>query len=261
MGSPAASSRPAPICFLLIMGLCIRRCSSWSRKATSTPSGAFPTTTAKPSTTGSRAPGASNWSARPGSGARLPKFWRDFFPRVRSRHETATRMVPASGRDVQPAATRLRAFRRDGEPSSDAHGRKHPRRDVAPGSAAVGIDPVGRCGLPLLETLVQDLRYALRMLRRSPGFAAIAVATLALGIGANTLIFTLVDGVLLKPLPFSHPERLVQLYELSNHGSTTGPPSWPDYQDWLARTRSFSGLVGSTSGSVNVQRAYEPQPT
>src|SRR5258708_15147658 len=116
-----------------------------------------------------------------------------------------------------------------------------------------------RRGLPLLETLVQDLRYALRMLRRSPGFAAIAVATLALGIGANTLIFTLVDGVLLKPLPFSHPERLVQLYELSNHGSTTGPPSWPDYQDWLARTRSFSGLVGYTSGRVNVQRADEPQ--
>src|SRR5258708_21306217 len=142
MGSPAALSRPAAICFLLIMGLCIRRCSSWSRKGTSAASGAVPTTTAKPSTTGSRAPGASNWSARPGSGARLPKFWRDFFPRVRSRHETATRMVPASGRDVQPAATRLRAFRRDGEPSSDAHGRKHPRRDVAPGSAAVGIDPV-----------------------------------------------------------------------------------------------------------------------
>src|SRR5258708_36068605 len=62
-----------------------------------------------------------------------------------------------------------------------------------------------RRGLPLLETLVQGLRYALRMLRRSPGFAAIAVATRALCIGPHTLIFTLVDSFLLHPLPFSHP--------------------------------------------------------
>src|SRR5258708_21414704 len=115
-----------------------------------------------------------------------------------------------------------------------------------------------RCGLPLLETLVQDLRYALRMLRRSPGFAAIAVATLALGIGANTLIFTLVDGVLLKPLPFSHPERLVQLYELSNHGSTTRPPSWPDYQDWQARPPVLRAPVGHPSRHLNFAVGAEP---
>ncbi len=116
-----------------------------------------------------------------------------------------------------------------------------------------------RRGLPLLETLAQDLRYGTRTLGKNPGFAIIAVATLALGIGANTLIFSLVDGVLLKPLPFSHPERLAQLFEVSNHGSTTGPPSWADYQDWIARTRTFSGLVGYTAGSVNVQSADEPR--
>jgi hypothetical protein len=84
-----------------------------------------------------------------------------------------------------------------------------------------------------MGALFQDVRYGLRILRDSPGFAAVAILTLALGIGANSAIFTLVNAVLLQPLPYPEPDRLVYLNE-GNSGSSIG---YPNYLDWVAQNR------------------------
>ncbi|MFY9532157.1 MAG: ABC transporter permease [Candidatus Acidiferrales bacterium] len=93
-----------------------------------------------------------------------------------------------------------------------------------------------------METLLQDLRYGLRMLAKSPGFTAIAILTLALGIGANTALFSVVNGVLLNPLAYPHPGQLVALY-----GKTAGfdqaPIAYLNFLDWQRDTQTFSSMA------------------
>jgi putative ABC transport system permease protein len=95
----------------------------------------------------------------------------------------------------------------------------------------------------LIADVWWDLRYAIRMLQRQPGFAAVAILTLALGIGANSAIFALVDGVLLRPLPFGNPDRLVMLSEQSATAGTS-PVSPLNLRDWNQRTRTFDVIAG-----------------
>jgi predicted permease len=97
-------------------------------------------------------------------------------------------------------------------------------------------------GLPWLESLAQDLRYALRVLFGNPGFTAVAVLTLAIGIGGNTAIFSIVNGVLLNPLPFPHPDELVGLHE-SKPNFPEGAISYPNFLDWRKDNRTFASMA------------------
>ena len=90
-----------------------------------------------------------------------------------------------------------------------------------------------------LDNLAQDLRFALRQLRRSPGFALVTVGTLTLAIGATTALFTVVNGVILRPLPFPDPDRLVMVFERSPSGHATNSVAPGNYLDWRERSRSF----------------------
>jgi putative ABC transport system permease protein len=98
-------------------------------------------------------------------------------------------------------------------------------------------------GLPFLDTLRQDLRYGVRVLRRAPGFAATAIATLALGIGACTAVFAVVDAVLLRPLPFADPDRLVTVGDRNPDGSSANA-SFQTMIAWRDRSRTLEGFAG-----------------
>src|SRR5687767_13877756 len=93
----------------------------------------------------------------------------------------------------------------------------------------------------IMSGLVQDLRYALRALRRAPGFAAVSIVTLALGIAATTIVYSIIDGILLRPLPVNDPDRVMLARETSP-GGTDMSLAWPNYQDWQKRQTSFESL-------------------
>ncbi len=98
-------------------------------------------------------------------------------------------------------------------------------------------------GFAWLETILQDLRYSLRQLRRNPGFTGVAVITLALGIGATTAIFSVVNAVLLRPLPYRSPNHLVMIYEGLRGFSNKIPFSAPDFEFLVEHSRSYSGIA------------------
>lgn len=110
-----------------------------------------------------------------------------------------------------------------------------------------------------LDALIADARFAFRMMRRNPAFTAVAVLTLGLAIGGNTLVFSLVDVVLLRPLPYPEPERLFFLWTVEAQSQRAMNSSYPDFRDWQAQTRSFSGMSAYAQDEFNLTGVGEPE--
>jgi ABC-type antimicrobial peptide transport system permease subunit len=110
-----------------------------------------------------------------------------------------------------------------------------------------------------MENLFQDVRYGLRMLRRSPGFTGVAVLTLALGIGANSSIFSVVNAVLLRPLPYKDPDRIVWVTEVVPAFNNAEHVSGPDFLDWCEQNQVFEQIAAYDSGEINLTGQDEPE--
>ncbi len=114
-------------------------------------------------------------------------------------------------------------------------------------------------GLPMLETLAEDVRYGFRQLRRNAGFTLVAILTLALGIGANTAIFSAVYAVLLKPLPFSNAGQLVRVFEANDRAGIGGTAcSYLEFREWQRQNHVFSAMAAVAAHELNLTGRGEP---
>src|SRR5271156_4383842 len=110
-----------------------------------------------------------------------------------------------------------------------------------------------------MGTLLQDLRYGIRTLAKNPGFTIVAVLTLALGIGANTAIFSVVDAVLLRPLPYPDPDRLFMVYQtLQQDPAQNTGVSYPNYLDWTEQNQVFDSIAAARGNSLALSGQGEP---
>ncbi|MEP7217848.1 MAG: ABC transporter permease, partial [Bacteroidota bacterium] len=110
-----------------------------------------------------------------------------------------------------------------------------------------------------METFLQDIRFGARTLLKNPGFTAVALLALTLGIGANTAIFSVVNTVLLKSLPYGDPDKLAYLWSTPPHGAAGQFPATAlDFREWRGRSRSFTGIAARMQQSFNLTAGNNP---
>jgi predicted permease len=165
---------------------------------------------------------------------------------IRAHIDLRAEELEAAGMDR--AAARAEAVRRFGDRERHARAAARAARSGLPGTNARRA----------LEALRMDVRHALRGLLRTPAFAGVAILTLALGIGADTAMFSIVRAVLLRPLPFERPERLVWVAERRPDGGAMAV-AWPNVVDWKAEARSFAGIAPFSSGPQLVLGGGRPR--
>jgi hypothetical protein len=111
-----------------------------------------------------------------------------------------------------------------------------------------------------MRILLADLRYGFRLLRQAPGFTLIAICALALGIGANTAIFSTLDAVLLRPLPYDDPDRVMMVYEdASSIGFARNTPAPANYFDWRAQNHVFTDMAATRGRSMSITGDGSPE--
>src|ERR1700683_5153558 len=259
---PAASNSSPAALFRSSQDRFFPLCTAWKRKAGSSPPGANPKIIAAPNTIASPKRAAASSPTKLGAGPASP------LP------------SPAPSRPDMPVTSKIASFFRN----LTHHGRNEQQLDdemhsyldlLVAEKIKAGLTPTAallaarrELGAPekikenvreartgaWLDSLLQDFRYAARMLRKNPGFAAIAILTLALGIGANTAVFTLTDAALLRPLPYADAHQLVWITENDLSGDSTGI-AWPNFQDWIRLNRAFSGMSGYRDARLTLSGA------
>src|SRR5438094_812718 len=140
----------------------------------------------------------------------------------------------------------------------DLLGRRQKQLELRVSQNLVTLGAEGK--INIFADLWQDLRYALRTLAKNPAFASIAIVVIALGIGANSAIFSVVNAVLLRPLPFKNPEQLVMVWENATHlGFPKNTPSPPNFVDWQKQNTVFTGMAAMSERSFNLTGVGEPE--
>ena len=191
------------------------------------------------------------------------------FRRVIDRRLARLRLAPTRRAEIveelsQHLQDRYRELRERGVSAADAERESHAElvrlaRQLAGVEGPVPLDPPvpGAGGRTMLKTVPNDLRYALRTFARNPGFTAVVLLTLALGIGATTAIFSVLDGVMLRPLPYPDIDRILSLSERTTDGRNMSV-SWPNFQDWRDQNQVFEHLGIYRPTTVNLTGGDRP---